>query len=59
VRPVALRVSLDERRELTLIAGQKLIAQSVRLVLLSDVRDVRLQLAGQRGPDGGNVLFRQ
>jgi len=56
---VTLRVSLDERREATLVTGQELVAPSFRLVLLRNILDMRLQLAGERGPDGDNVLLSQ
>jgi hypothetical protein len=57
--PVALRVSRNERGELALVTGHELIAKPFRLVLLRNFIDMRLQLAGQRGSDGGNILFRQ
>ena len=57
--PVALRVSRNERGELTLVTGQQLVAQLFRLVQIGDLLDMQLPLAGQRGLDGGNILFRE
>ncbi len=59
MRPVTLRISLNERRELTLVSGKQLVAPVFRLMQSRDLPGMRLQLAGQARAQGGNIFFCQ